>query len=129
MELLYKEQSENDPPPYNKTKLKDFKNIEQELKKEELKKKIEYQDDSFLDSDEDYDKDRDDFFRKNKKKFFLINKSWRRGIPKVSWRHTRREELELVAGYRQSKVTGRGHWFTKVSVLKFFHRSWSWPDN
>ena len=75
MELLYKEQSEKDPPPHNKTKPKDFKNLEQDLKKEELKKKIEYQDDSLLDSDEDYDKDRDDFFRKNKKKFFLINKS------------------------------------------------------
>ena len=75
MELLYEEQSENNPPPRNKSKLKDLKNMEQELKKEELKKKIDCQDDFLLDSDEDYDKDRDDFFRKNKKRYFLINKT------------------------------------------------------
>ena len=75
MELWYQEQSENEPPKMNKTKLNNTVSVEKEVKKEELLKKIESEDDTLFDSDEDYDKDRDDFFLKNKKKYFLVNKT------------------------------------------------------
>lgn len=70
LELLCTEESDNKPPQY----LMKRQVTEHRVKVEDLKRNSD-DEDSLLDSEQDYDKERDDFFRKySGKKFFLITK-------------------------------------------------------
>ena len=76
MELVYSVNCENPPPQNRGSKFKEPEVSEVEIQREKLKEMMESDEDSLLDSDDDYDPERDKFFRKSakKKKFYLVKK-------------------------------------------------------